>query len=120
MSVERQPDSSPGHRALSPETKVTASLARWLTVGIALVGGTTAFVSGYVNLRNKIEAHMGNTQVHLDDRYHLGHGQPVGNFDFTVAIQELKTAMKEARTVEMTDDCKVVRGKAVCTFTVKE
>ncbi|MEP6651809.1 MAG: hypothetical protein ABJA82_00530 [Myxococcales bacterium] len=103
-------------RGITPETTVRASLAKVVTISVIAAGAVAAVVSGYDHLNAKLDQHINDEHIHLRSDYHLAHGQPVGNFDFTTAIERLTNALSDVqkRPVLIGGACRKVSNGVLC------
>ena len=102
--------------AISEQTTVRAPLGRTVAIAVGMCIAVATAAVAYANLRARFEAHLADTHVHLSGDYHLAHGQPVGNFDFTMSLGEINRkldALDKKSTTSMV--CKRQGAEMVCT-----
>lgn len=95
----------------------TAVLAGFLLVGGVSVGIAYAKLGGRIdNIAAALKTHAEDQNVHLDTLYHMGHGRPVGNFDFTQAIDRFTNALSDVqkRPVLIGGACRKVTNGVLC------
>ena len=104
----------PGTSSISEHTTVRAPLGRTIAIVVAIVGATATASVQYARLSDKVDSHIGNEHVHLNSGYHLSHGQPVGNFDFTVSLGEINRKLDAIDRKSLTTICKRQGAEMVC------
>lgn len=114
---------SGGSRTIGEDTPIRAPLGRVIALSVGLATISALAGIGYTKLDARIDeanknlgAHAGDLSVHLRHDYHAAHGQPVGNFDFSMAIERLTTTVDQLkdRPILIGGDCKKVPGGVQC------
>ena len=96
--------------AISEQTTVRAPLGRTVALAVGMCVAVATASIAYANLRARFEAHVADEHVHLNSGYHLAHGQPVGNFDFTQALGRGETKLDALEKKPATVVCRPRAG----------
>lgn len=108
---------------INSDTRVSSTLSRTIAAAVALTVAAVTAGIGYAHLEGRIsglgdalKTHRDDASVHLDHEYHIAHGRPVGNFDFTVSLEQLKHSVEDLqkRPVVISGNCKMVRAGILC------
>lgn len=109
--------------SIGEDTTVRAPLGRTIAIAVALVVGGVSVGLAYSKLNGRIDnlgaalkTHAEDQNVHLEPLYHMGHGRPVGNFDFTQAIDRFTNALSDVqkRPVLIGGVCRRVSNGVLC------
>ena len=108
-----------GTPAIGEHTPVRGSLGRVLAIASVIAVGSGTIGIGYANLRGEIntlratiDGHTSDKSMHLSHDYHVAHGQPVGNFDFTIALRDLSDKIEASKPRPII--CRNVPGGMKC------
>lgn len=110
-------DTPAGTHAISENTQVRAPLGRTIAIAAGLAVTCVGIGIGYATLKGRIEtlaaaveAHKNDPNVHLESLYHMGHGRPVGNFDFTQVTQRIEAKLDKVEAKQATVICRPRSG----------
>lgn len=102
--AESRTPSGIGHRAISPSTPVSATLAKTVVIAGSLVMATISATTAVLVLKAQIAAvdrrvteHIEDTAVHLDKTYYRAHGDVIGKFDLNIAAATISASVDELR-----------------------
>lgn len=103
-----------GTSAISENTTLRAPLGRTIALAVGMCVAVATASIAYANLRARFEAHLADDHVHLNSGYHLAHGQPVGNFDFTQSLERITVKLDALEKKQSVMVCKRQGAEMVC------
>jgi hypothetical protein len=109
-----------GTRSIDEHTPVKSTLGRTIAILSGLCIASVAAGIGYARLHGrietidaKLEAHESDQSVHLESMYHIAHGRPVGNFDFTQITGRIEAKLDKVESKQNTVVCRPRAGGAL-------
>lgn len=110
-----------GTPAISEHTQIKAPLWRTIAIAgsvLATVAGATATISvQYARLSDRVDRHIGDTDIHLNTKENSAHGRPVGSFDFSIALARIETKLEK---IENRNEFACTTSRGIMTCTQKE